>query len=88
MCPVLGRAFESELVYAIWDEDGFVHVGRVVPTARQWEPGNNSIYSPLDTVARFSPVTTGRFTRTEHSIQSLAVAARPFSDEARPTPAP
>jgi hypothetical protein len=87
VCPVLGRSFESELVYATWDEHGFVRVGRVVPTAQQWEPGNNSIYSPLSEVAQFSPVTTGRFTRTEHSIQSLSVAARPFSDEARPTPA-
>jgi len=79
MCPTLGQPHEPELVYATWDDINQVSVGRIVASPRTWSTGITGTYSPM------SVVSLGRG-NTGTRIQSLAIAARPFSENARPTP--
>lgn len=84
-CPVLGSPQDSELVYAMWDEDRQINVGRVVSTPRQWAPGIQGIYSPMSNISSLSsPNSDPAVARG----MSLAITGRPFSDNASVPPPP
>jgi hypothetical protein len=84
MCPVFGRPQDSELIYAMWDADRNIQVGRVAPAAQQWAPGIVGVYPPMSTITNLL-ARTGDPTR-QATIQSLQIVARPFRDDARPPP--
>jgi hypothetical protein len=85
-CPVLGSPQDSEVVYAMWDADLQINVGRVVSTPQQWAPGVQGVYPPLSNISGLRPGTSD-LTRQD-TIQNLVITGRPFSDSASVPPPP
>ena len=50
-CPVLGSPQNWEVIYAMWDDDRQINVGRVVSTPQQWAPGIQGIYPPMNNIS-------------------------------------
>jgi hypothetical protein len=78
-CPVLGSPQDSEVVYAIWDDDRQINFGRVVSTPQQWAPGISGIYPPMNNLSGVFP--TSSDTSRQNGMK-LVIAERPFSDNA------
>ena len=79
VCPTLGQPHEPELVYATWNDLGQVSVGRIVASPQTWSTGLTGTYSPTSVINLGGDPSASR-------IQSLAITARPFSENARATP--
>ncbi len=73
-CPVYGQPSQQELNYLIWDGDKSVHVGRVVTTPQQWEPGVQGIYPPLTDI---SALVGGSTDVARNPTLQLAITTRP-----------
>jgi hypothetical protein len=76
MCPVVGQPQSSELVYAIWEENEVVLVGRVLATPQPTSPGVSSIYPSM------SMIFSGFKIQRPDVFQNLVISARPFFDAA------
>lgn len=86
-CPVLGRPQDTELVYALWNnEQRAILFGRMVSTAQDWLPGMTGTYSPLFDLSRLLAGTSD--TSRQDTIQDLVIVARPFRDNATPPTSP
>lgn len=84
-CPVFGQPQNTELVYAMWDNDHhIIWLGRIVSTPQQWFPGMLGNYSPLYDLSGLMTRTSD--TSRHETIQDLEIVARPFRDDAHPPP--
>jgi hypothetical protein len=72
-CPVPGRPQDTELVYVLWNsEERVILLGRWTGT-----------YSPLFDLSR---LIAGSSDTRNNTIQDMAIVARPFRDDAKPSP--
>lgn len=84
MCPVFGKPQDSELVYVTWNDNRNIFFGRFSSSVQEWIPGFSGNYSPL---FNLSGLLAGTSDASRHdTIQDLQIVARPFSDNAHPSP--
>ena len=88
MCPIFNEPTtatqNTEMVYATWNANLAISLGRVVSTPRQWPGGLQGIYSPLSNVSGLLAGTSD--TSRQVTIQNLRITTRPFRDDAVPPP--